>query len=149
MAFFWLHSVNIILHVWEQWQAMNVCVAHLPMNACVAQIFGAWTEKVGHACPTFMAHPTRVGRKVGALHKKFGHPCATVYLLKKKTHLDSFCTSCWLSYYFRETCKRMASENERLHSLLFQTEKDTIEVVTYLKQGDIEKEENVCRFLQF
>ena len=43
----------------------------------------------------------------------------------------------------------MASENERLHSLLFQTEKDTIEVVTYLKQGDIEKEENVCRFLQF
>ena len=57
---------------------MNVCVAHLPMNACVAQIFGAWTEKVGHACPTFMAHPTRVGRKVGALHKKFGHPCLKV-----------------------------------------------------------------------
>ena len=56
---------------------MNVCVAHLQMNACVAKIFGAWTEKVGHACPTFMAHPTRVGRKVGALHKKLGHPCTT------------------------------------------------------------------------
>ena len=53
---------------------MNLCVAHLQMNACVAKIFGAWTEKVGHACPTFMAHPTRVGRKVGALHKKLGHP---------------------------------------------------------------------------
>ena len=49
---------------------MNVCVAHLQMNACVAKNFGAWTEKVGHPCPTFMAHPTRVGRRVGALHKK-------------------------------------------------------------------------------
>ena len=25
---------------------MNVCVAHLQMNACVAKNFGAWTEKV-------------------------------------------------------------------------------------------------------
>ena len=55
---------------------MNVCVAHLQMNACVAKNFGAWTEKVGHPCPTFMAHPTRVGRRVGALHKKLGHPCS-------------------------------------------------------------------------
>ena len=53
---------------------MNVCVAHLQMNACVAKNFGAWTEKVGHPCPTFMAHPTRVGRRVAALHKKLGHP---------------------------------------------------------------------------
>ena len=44
------------------------------MNVCVAKNFGAWTEKVGHPCPTFMAHPTRVGRRVGALHKKLGHP---------------------------------------------------------------------------
>ena len=29
-------------------RAMNVCVAHLQMNACVAKNFGAWTEKVGH-----------------------------------------------------------------------------------------------------
>ena len=29
---------------------MNVCVAHLQMNACVAKNFGAWTEKVGHPC---------------------------------------------------------------------------------------------------
>ena len=55
---------------------MNVCVAHLEVNVCVAKNFGAWTEKVGHPCPTFMAHPTRVGRRVGALHKKLGHPCS-------------------------------------------------------------------------
>ena len=48
--------------------------AHVQMNACVAKNFGAWTEKVDHACPTFMAHPTRIGRRVGALHKKLGHP---------------------------------------------------------------------------
>ena len=30
---------------------MNVCVAHLQMNACVAKNFGAWTEKVGHPWP--------------------------------------------------------------------------------------------------
>ena len=59
---------------------MNVCVAHLQMNACVAKNFGAWTEKVGHPCPTFMAHPTRVGRRVGALHKKLGHPCYNMKL---------------------------------------------------------------------
>ena len=53
---------------------MNVCVAHLEVNVCVAKNFGAWTEKVGHPCPTFMAHPTRVDRRVGALHKKLGHP---------------------------------------------------------------------------
>ena len=61
---------------------MNVCVAHLQMNACVAKNFGAWTEKVGHPCPTFMAHPTRVGRRVGALHKKLGHPWCRVSLLQ-------------------------------------------------------------------
>ena len=27
---------------------MNVCVAHLGMNVCVAKNFGAWNEKVGH-----------------------------------------------------------------------------------------------------
>ena len=27
---------------------MNVCVAHLEVNVCVAKNFGAWTEKVGH-----------------------------------------------------------------------------------------------------
>ena len=59
---------------------MNVCVAHLQMNACVANNFGAWTEKVGHPWPTFMAHPTRVGRRVGALHKKLGHPWYTWFL---------------------------------------------------------------------
>ena len=28
-------------------------------------------------CYIFMAHPTRVGRRVGALHKKLGHPCSS------------------------------------------------------------------------
>ena len=27
---------------------MNVCVAHLQVNVCMAKNFGAWTEKVGH-----------------------------------------------------------------------------------------------------
>ena len=38
---------------------MNVCVAHLEVNVCVAKNFGAWTEKVGHPCFTpilFMCH---------------------------------------------------------------------------------------------
>lgn len=53
----------------------------------------------------------------------------------------------WRPNYFqflcRETCQRMAGDNERLHNSLYQTEKDTIEVVTYLKQGDVEKDEKV------
>ena len=65
---------------------MNVCVAHLQMNACVAKNFGAWTEKVGHPCPTFMAHPTRVGRRVGALHKKLGHPWGTATVIVSLPH---------------------------------------------------------------
>ena len=44
----------------------NICVAHPQVNVGMAKNFGAWTEKVGHPCPTFMAHPTRVGRRVGA-----------------------------------------------------------------------------------
>ena len=41
----------------------------------------------------------------------------------------------------------MATENERLHNTLYQTEKDTIEVVDYLKQGDLEKDEQVRKNL--
>ena len=56
-------------------------------------------------------------------------------------------TTTWRPNYFqflcRETCQRMAGDNERLHNSLYQTEKDTIEVVTYLKQGDVEKDEKV------
>ena len=37
----------------------------------------------------------------------------------------------------------MAAENDKLHETLHQTEKDTIEVVTFLKQGDIEKDDQV------
>ena len=66
---------------------MNVCVAHLQMNACVAKNFGAWTEKVGHLYPTFMAHPTRVGRRVGALHKKLGHPWIRLYIQHEFNYL--------------------------------------------------------------
>ena len=68
---------------------MNVCVAHLQMNACVAKNFGAWTEKVGHPCPTFMAHPTRVGRRVGALHKELGHPWPSAS--RTAIYLNLFC----------------------------------------------------------
>nr|XP_002122599.1 basal body-orientation factor 1-like [Ciona intestinalis] len=49
---------------------------------------------------------------------------------------------------YRETCKRMAGENEKLHDTLFQSEKDTIEVVTYLKKGDMEKDEEITRYEQ-
>ena len=76
---------------------MNGCVAHLQMNVCVAKNFGAWTEKVGYPCPTFMAHPTRVGRRVGALRKKLGHPwsetCSScAYELTKRKFADVFQT---------------------------------------------------------
>ena len=83
---------------------MNVCVAHLQINACVAKNFGAWTEKVGDPCPTFMAHPTRVGRRVGALHKKLGHPWVSLWLksIIYRSGLygkdaDNCCASCQIS----------------------------------------------------
>ena len=59
---------------------VNICLAHPQVSVGVAKNFGACTEKVGHPCPTFMAHPTRVDRRVGALHKKLGHPCCIVLL---------------------------------------------------------------------
>ena len=49
-------------------------------------------------------------------------------------------------YLYRETCKTIATENEKLQSTLFQSERDTVEVVTYLKRGDMEKDEKVLYF---
>ena len=40
----------------------------------------------------------------------------------------------------------MAEDNDKLHSTLYQTEKDTIEVVSYLKQGDRDKDDQVTCF---
>ena len=37
----------------------------------------------------------------------------------------------------------MTLENEKLHQTLFQAEKDTIEVITYLKKEDLIKDEQV------
>ena len=86
---------------------MNVCVAHLQMNACVAKNFGAWTEKVGHPCPTFMAHPTRVGRRVGALHKKLGHPCDKQIAFTRRQDLWLIITEITVSLYiYQRQCKK-------------------------------------------
>ncbi|XP_076803349.1 basal body-orientation factor 1-like [Clavelina lepadiformis] len=49
---------------------------------------------------------------------------------------------------YRENCKRMAGENDKLHDTLFQSERDTIEVVTFLKKGDIEKDEQISNLQQ-
>jgi hypothetical protein len=49
---------------------------------------------------------------------------------------------------FRETCKTIAGENEKLQSTLFQSERDTVEVVTYLKKGDMEKDEKITQLEQ-
>ena len=37
----------------------------------------------------------------------------------------------------------MASENEKLHDTLYQSEKDTINVVKFLKKDDMAKDEKV------
>lgn len=44
---------------------------------------------------------------------------------------------------YRESCKKLAVDNEKLTENLFQSEKDTIDVITYLKQGDMEKDDKI------
>jgi hypothetical protein len=44
---------------------------------------------------------------------------------------------------FRENARRLVLENEGLHTQMAQTEKDTIDVVTYLKRQDLEKDKQV------
>ena len=43
-----------------------------------------------------MAHPTRVGRRVGALHKKLGHPCSKLTLDQKNEVLSWVDENCLL-----------------------------------------------------
>ena len=45
--------------------------------------------------------------------------------------------------YFRENARRLVLENESLNTQMRQTEKDTIDVVTYLKRQDLEKDKQV------
>ena len=54
---------------------MNVCVAHLQMNVCVAKNFGAWTEKVGHSCAMGI---TQKGNNNNINTKKPDNPIFTV-----------------------------------------------------------------------
>ena len=44
---------------------------------------------------------------------------------------------------FRESAKHMSLENETLQHQMLQSEKDTIDVITYLKKEDQSKEELV------
>jgi len=46
-------------------------------------------------------------------------------------------------YVFSETCKKLAVDNEKLQDTLYQSERDTIDVVKYLKKGDMAKDEQV------
>ena len=45
--------------------------------------------------------------------------------------------------YFRENSRRLVLENDGLHTQMHQTEKNTIDVVTYLKRLDLEKDKQV------
>lgn len=45
---------------------------------------------------------------------------------------------------FRTSCKRVADENRKLHDALYQAERDTIEVISYLKKEDMVKDEQIA-----
>ena len=52
----------------------------------------------------------------------------------------------FLNYYFlfqrddyRETCRKLAAENENISDSLYQAERDTIDVISLLKREDIAK----------
>ncbi|XP_039247891.2 basal body-orientation factor 1-like [Styela clava] len=44
---------------------------------------------------------------------------------------------------YRESCKKLAVDNEKLHDTLFQSEKDTIDVITYMKKGELDKDDKI------
>lgn len=49
---------------------------------------------------------------------------------------------------FRENAKRLLYENDSLQQQVSQTEKDTIEVISFLKQEDMKKDEQVSKLTQ-
>ena len=49
------------------------------------------------------------------------------------THLD----------FHRETARKLLLENETIHNQMHQTEKDTIDVISYLKRQDQEKDRQI------
>jgi len=49
---------------------------------------------------------------------------------------------------FKENCRKVAAENEKLHDTLYQAERDTIEVITYLKKEDLIKDEQIAQLSQ-
>jgi len=44
---------------------------------------------------------------------------------------------------YRETCQKLASENEKISSSLYQAERDTIDIISLLKREDIQKFKNI------
>ena len=46
-------------------------------------------------------------------------------------------------FYHRENAKRLMLENDALQTQMFQTERDTIDVVTFLKKQDHDKDAQV------
>jgi len=49
---------------------------------------------------------------------------------------------------FRDSCKKISFENDKLHDTLYQAERDTIEVITYLKKEDMLKDEQLAQMTQ-
>lgn len=47
---------------------------------------------------------------------------------------------------FRESTRTLLYENEKLQTQVAQTEKDTIEVISFLKDEDIKKDSQVDKF---
>lgn len=49
---------------------------------------------------------------------------------------------------FRENAKKLLYENDSLQQQVSQTERDTIEVISFLKQEDMKKDEQVAKLNQ-
>lgn len=49
----------------------------------------------------------------------------------------------------RERVETLATDNETLRDQMRQTEKDTLDVVSFLKKQDVEKDTEVQRFFEF
>ena len=45
--------------------------------------------------------------------------------------------------FCRETARKLMIENEAIHNQMYQTEKDTIDVISYLKRQDQDKDKQI------